>query len=153
MMAKDKLDKAKDWAQILSLIAIPVVLAYVGSDIQSAAKERELRRDYVQIATGILGSKDTTPALRSWAVQILEVHSPVRLSKAVQAALISDDAGVAEAFRSRNIYEDAVAQILKEAERARRQDPMIQEPKAPSGDKGVDPMIRRPDSDTFPIQK
>lgn len=157
-MPKDRLDKAKDWAQILSLIAIPLVVAYVGSDIQSGAKERELKRDYVQIATSILGSKDTSPALRSWAVQILEVHSPVRLSREVQTALISDDAGVADAFRRRTDYQDAMRELFLKpgftwADPATPQDPMIQQPKAPNGDKGADPIIRRPNPDTFPNQK
>lgn len=157
-MAKDLLDKAKDWAQILSLIAIPLVVLYVGSDIQSAAKERELKRDYVQIAAGILGAKDTTPALRSWAVQILEAHSPVRLSREVQTALISDDAAVAEAFRPRSALNDAIAKYLLEseswnAELTKRRDPIIKGPETPIGDKGADPIIRRPNPDTFPIQK
>ncbi|WP_238866536.1 hypothetical protein [Achromobacter xylosoxidans] len=158
-MAKDLLDKAKDWAQILSLIAIPVVVAYVGSDIQSSVKERELRRDYVQIATGILGSKDTTPALRSWAVQILEVHSPVRLSQGVRSALISDDAGVADAFRPQRDFTDALSKLFNEPGFSSRDkgtkgpDPMILEPKAATNDKEVDPIIKRPDANIFPLQK
>ncbi|MCZ8408148.1 hypothetical protein O9649_10145 [Achromobacter dolens] len=79
-MAKDCWSKAKDVTHMLAALAIPVVLGWIGWEIQSAIKDRELKRDYVQIATGILAAKDSDRALRTWAVAVLGAHSPVALS-------------------------------------------------------------------------
>lgn len=90
-MAKDRLEKAKDWAHIVATIAVPILVAYFGYQIQSAVKDREIRRDYVQIATGILSSKDSKLALRTWAVEVLSAHSPIALSADLKRALESGE--------------------------------------------------------------
>lgn len=144
-MAKDWLDKLKDFAQILSLVAIPLVVAWVGSAIQSAVKEREIRRDYVQIAIGILGAKETTPALRSWAVQVLELNSPVPLSLGAQAALTSGGADVVDAFRSQ-LADDNLARLIREYAQAQNlkssSEPMVREPSPLYGNKSDEPMVK-----------
>lgn len=76
-------------ARILSLIAIPVVLAVVGALIQGTLNRSTVGRDYVQLAVSVLTSdKDKAPPeFRSWAVDLLNENSPTKFSKEVAARL------------------------------------------------------------------
>jgi len=78
-MSKDTLDKAKDIAQIVSMIAVPAVVAVFGWMIQTTIKDRELQRDYLQISVSMLSSKDTKEPLRKWAAEVFRQNSPVLL--------------------------------------------------------------------------
>lgn len=53
---------------------------------QSGAKAVD--KDYVQMAITNLGSKDTSPELRQWSVQILNKLAPVPLSNKLQEQLV-----------------------------------------------------------------
>jgi len=79
---KDTLDKAKTIANIISLVAVPVILAVFGSLLQTAIKDREIRRDYVQLSVQILSQPNTaeTNEIRHWARSVLTAHSPVPMS-------------------------------------------------------------------------
>lgn len=79
-MAKDRLDIAKDLAQIASLLAVPILVAWFGWWVQSSLKESEIRRDYVQMAMTILSSQGADPDVRTWAVEVLQQNSPVPLN-------------------------------------------------------------------------
>jgi WD40 repeat protein len=77
-----------DWeriGRILSLIAIPVVIAIIGAVIQDTLSRSALSRDYVQLAVSILTTDKTkTPQeLREWAVDLLDANSPTKFSKDV----------------------------------------------------------------------
>jgi len=76
---KDGFDKAKDVAQIIALVAIPVVLTIIGWWLQSSIKDREIHRDYVQLSLQILSAEknDESNELRNWARQVLAAYSPV----------------------------------------------------------------------------
>ena len=79
---------APDWertARILSLIAIPVVIAIIGAVIQATLSRSTVSRDYVQLAVSILTTDKTkTPQeLREWAVDLLDANSPTKFSKDV----------------------------------------------------------------------
>lgn len=83
---------APDWertARIMSLVAIPVVLAIIGAAIQATLGKSTVSRDYVQLAVSILtADKTKTPQdLRDWAVDLLDENSPVKFSKDVAARL------------------------------------------------------------------
>lgn len=74
-------------AQILSILAIPVVLALVGYWVQASLQEQQIKRDYVSLAVSLLlpkkdGEKEASEELRAWAVQLLNNSSPVKLSEA-----------------------------------------------------------------------
>jgi len=84
---KTALDVTKDLAQILSWVAVPLILAVLGWQIQDALKEKELRRDYVQIAVGILSTKDGDTDLRAWATEVLQANSPIALGEGVRGRL------------------------------------------------------------------
>lgn len=77
-------------ATVLSLVAIPVVLAVVGGKLQRDTQGDALRRDYVQLAVALLQEPDTAkvrPALRAWAIALLNTTAPVRLPDDAQNAL------------------------------------------------------------------
>jgi WD40 repeat protein len=76
-------------AKLLSLVAIPVVLAVVGWFIQNSLAERNVSQEYVKLAVTILKEpKDKTDALlRSWAADLLNQNSPTKFSPDVLRAL------------------------------------------------------------------
>lgn len=86
----DRLEKWKNFSQILAAIAVPVVVAVFGWLIQITIAENTVKKDYVQIAVNILSddSKKTNVYLRAWAVDIIDKNSPVPLSENVRTGLI-----------------------------------------------------------------
>lgn len=82
------LDQLEKVAKILSLIAIPVVVAIFGWLVQNAVSERSSKQEYVKLSISILKEpKDKIePSLRDWAVDLLNQNSPTKFSaKAIQA--------------------------------------------------------------------
>jgi WD40 repeat protein len=70
-------------AKILSLIAIPVVLAVLGWAIQNQLSERNLSQEYVKLAVSILEkpkSSEVPSGLRDWAVDLLNQNAPTKFS-------------------------------------------------------------------------
>ena len=91
---KDCWDKAQSLATIVSLLAVPTVLAWGSWRIQERIAEQSTKREYVQIAVGILNQSQqpVTPderAMRGWAVNILELHAPVKLTKEAREKLLN----------------------------------------------------------------
>jgi WD40 repeat protein len=82
-------------ARIVSLVAIPVVLAIVGAIIQATLSRSAVSRDYVQLAVSVLtADKSKTPQeLRDWAVDLLNENSPTKFSKEVAARLKGGEIG------------------------------------------------------------
>lgn len=78
----NKLDCIERIAKILSLIAVPVILAIGGWWIQGALSQRNVSKDYVTLAVSILSKPqdDTDTELRAWAVDLLNANSPVPLN-------------------------------------------------------------------------
>lgn len=88
-------------SQIVSILAIPVVLALIGYWVQQTLQDQQIKRDYVTLAISLLAPQTdkksaTPPELREWAVQLLNESAPVKLSsaqaQAIQATGISLDA-------------------------------------------------------------
>lgn len=90
-MAKDGLDKAKDIAQIISLLAIPILVAGAGFSLQGELKDREVRKDYVQMSLNILSAKDAPPELKQWAVSIVNRSAPFPLPEKAAADLVAGE--------------------------------------------------------------
>lgn len=81
-----KLSRLLAISQIISVLAIPVVLALVGFWVQRSLQEQQIKRDYVSLAVSLLlpkkeGEKETSKELRSWATDLLNDSSPVKLSQ------------------------------------------------------------------------
>jgi WD40 repeat protein len=82
-------------AKVTSILAIPVALGVIGWVIQNQLAERNLNRDYVQLAVSILKEPEASkihPALRNWAVDLLNDNSPTRFSPDVVKQLKSGEA-------------------------------------------------------------
>jgi hypothetical protein len=75
-------------SKVLSIAAIPVVLAVGGWLIQRQLQDQTIRRDYVQLAVSILQNPDPSKvprAIREWAVDLLNENSPTKLNaRAIQ---------------------------------------------------------------------
>jgi hypothetical protein len=87
-----KLSRVLVVSQIISMLAVPVVLAVVGFWVQRSLQEQQIKRDYVSLAVSLLlpkkeGEKETSPELRSWATELLNESSPVKLSQAQSQSL------------------------------------------------------------------
>jgi hypothetical protein len=88
-MQQDTLTKLQSIASIISSLAIPVVLAVFGWFVQAGISNDGIKKDYVQIAIGIIKDvdKNKDPELRAWALDILEKNSPVPFSNSLRSKL------------------------------------------------------------------
>lgn len=90
----DKWGKVERISKILSIAAIPLVLAitgwimqnqiqHQGAILQQQLQNQTVSRDYVQLAVSILKEPDQTkvnPELRDWAAELLNAYSAVKFS-------------------------------------------------------------------------
>ncbi len=85
----DRWDQLEKLARILSVAAIPVVLAIVGWFVQNSLSERNVSQEYVKLALSILKEpKDKVePSIRAWAADLLDQNSPTKFSPEVLQAL------------------------------------------------------------------
>jgi len=85
----DPWERMERIAKLLSLIAIPVVLAIGGWLIQNSLADRNVSQEYVKLAVTILKEpKDKTDnLLRAWAADLLNQNSPTKFSPEVLQAL------------------------------------------------------------------
>ena len=77
-------------SRILAIAAIPIVVALGGWLVQRQLQKQSVGKDYVQIALSILREPDSSKVsveLRSWAVDLLNAYSAVKLSDAVSKGL------------------------------------------------------------------
>jgi hypothetical protein len=92
--AEGKLSTVERWSKVLSIAAIPIVLAVSGGMIQKQIQNQAVSRDYVQIAISILTEPDkskVSPVLRDWAVDLLNDNSRTKFSPEAAAKLKSGD--------------------------------------------------------------
>jgi hypothetical protein len=91
---RDGWDIIERISKILSIAAIPIVIAVGGWYIQKQLQNQTVSRDYVQLAVSILKEPDQSkikPELRSWAVDLLSDNSPTKLKPDVIAKLKSGE--------------------------------------------------------------
>lgn len=89
--AKDIWDILQSVAHTVSIIAVPAVIALVAATYNERIKDSENRIRYVELAIAQLSLPPTqeTIVLREWAVELLNSQSPVKLSSAAKAKLVS----------------------------------------------------------------
>lgn len=106
IMQISQLRNAQAVASIFTAIAVPVVVALVGWQIQTSISSDSVRKDYVQMAISILSNPNDTidKSLKHWAIEVLEKNSPVPFNSDVRANL---EQGMA------NIHPKLVHGILK----------------------------------------
>lgn len=73
-------------SQIVSILAIPIVLALVGFWVQQTLQDQQIKRDYVNLAVSLLlpkkdGEQEPPRELRKWAAKLLNESSPVKLTE------------------------------------------------------------------------
>ncbi len=83
--AKDTWDKWQIIINILAIILVPILVSYFGSKINSTIKDKEVSQKYVELAIGLLKvePEKQPPALRVWAIKIVNAYSPVPVSEKV----------------------------------------------------------------------
>jgi hypothetical protein len=87
--ASSPLTKIQAYATIFSAVAVPLLIAFFGWMIQLRASDEGVRKDYVQMAVGLLSSPATAgdSELRQWAVMVLDKSSPVPFSAELRTQL------------------------------------------------------------------
>ncbi|HVZ42864.1 MAG TPA: hypothetical protein VHA82_03555 [Ramlibacter sp.] len=90
MSLPDRLETWKQITQIGSSVAIPVILALIGYFVQSSVTEAGLKKDYVQMALGVLKEQPSkeNEELRQWAIAVLDKSSPVPIPASLKSHLI-----------------------------------------------------------------
>lgn len=85
----ERLEFWKQIAQIVSALAIPVVLALIGFFVQRSLADAGLKKDYVQMALNVLNSQPTkeNEQLREWAISVLDKNSPVPIPLKLKSQL------------------------------------------------------------------
>lgn len=89
---KDKQSALATWQAIASIsasIAIPIILAVFGYQVQRQLATEGLKKDYVQIATNILKENPAgqEKELRTWAVDVLDRNAEIPFSKNAKVSL------------------------------------------------------------------
>jgi hypothetical protein len=79
------------WIKILSLIAIPVVVAFIGAGIQSSISSSNVKSEYVKLAVSILTDNSTKEEIRGWAVDLLNDNSETKLDPTLANKLKAGD--------------------------------------------------------------
>jgi hypothetical protein len=92
---KERLERWKDGSTILSLLAVPVLLAIGGWLIQQRTADEAGKKEYVQIAVTILREKPDpdnaqSQELRQWAISIVDRFAPIKLSREGRDALLRE---------------------------------------------------------------
>ncbi|WP_143596195.1 hypothetical protein [Tistlia consotensis] len=87
-------DAAGGFASIatgLAAIGVPLVALYIGNNFAAAIKQRELDAQIVQIAVQVLRDDPAkvpgSPALRDWAIGMINRHSDIPLNSQAQEEL------------------------------------------------------------------
>lgn len=90
---QETLGKLTSVTTIFSLFAVPIVVAIIGSKIQSSISTESIKKDYVQMAIQILAEEPKNgdhEAVRKWAIDILAKNSPVPFTAALKKQLTTN---------------------------------------------------------------
>jgi hypothetical protein len=85
-------DSIERVSKILSIAAIPIVLAVIGFIVQGRLQNQTVQRDYVTLAVSILQEPDKSkapPEMKQWAADLLNQNSPTKLPRQLLANLQS----------------------------------------------------------------
>lgn len=81
-------------AKIIASVALPIVLLVLGNWYTESQKDKDIGQKYVEIAVGILADAPTEEALelRSWAVEIVNRYSEVKMTSTLADVLVMQEA-------------------------------------------------------------
>ena len=94
IVADASLDYWVKLAQIIGAAAVPIVLASVGFYVNRTLQQRNLAKDYVDIALRVLSQEklNKNDPLRQWASVVLRKFSPVNMSDHTLGQLVASRA-------------------------------------------------------------
>lgn len=83
-------EKWKIISTSISLLLIPILLAFIANVYSESMKESELKVKYLELAVKILQEdpKPESETLRAWAVKLIDQYSDVELDVSTQKGLI-----------------------------------------------------------------
>lgn len=101
--SKHGLEKGLLISQIISMLAIPIVLAVIGYWVQKSLQDQQVKRDYVNLAITLLaprkeGEPKIAPELSEWAVRLLNESSPVKLSSSELLSISNNGLAIGDGF-------------------------------------------------------
>ncbi|MEO0470059.1 MAG: tetratricopeptide repeat protein [Bacteroidota bacterium] len=108
---KSGLDTLERLSKIISIVAIPVLVAVYGNILKEKLSNQSLQKDYVDLAVDILTKEEIDPPIRDWAVDLLNDNAPTKMSEEAIAALKSGEAKLPNirsaltAFEAENYFE------------------------------------------------
>lgn len=85
-------------SKVIAALLIPLAIAWLGNVVSLSNKQRDAEIKFVEIASAILRDKPASDqgaesrSLRSWAVDVLNKYSGVKMSAEAQAALVQSQA-------------------------------------------------------------
>jgi hypothetical protein len=82
------------WITAAATMAVPIVLAIVGSSINKTIAEKDRSLKYIELAAEMLKA-ETNLNVRDWAVDVINNYSEIKMSGAVKQA-ISGRANIVE---------------------------------------------------------
>lgn len=89
------LDNLEKIAKIVSLLAIPFMLWWLGTQYQSADTKAKTAVEYVKLSISIIENQnEADPALMKWASDTLNHYSEVKLGDSLKQAIASGEAKV-----------------------------------------------------------
>lgn len=89
------LDKLEKIAKTVSLIAIPLVLWWLGTQYQSADTRAKTAVEYVKLSIAIIENQnEADPALLEWASKTVNHYSEVKFSKPLAKAIATGQVNV-----------------------------------------------------------
>jgi hypothetical protein len=92
------LDKLEKVAKIISLLAIPFLLWWLGTTFQTADTKAKTAVEYVKLSISIIENQnEVDPALLEWATKTLNEYSKVKLGKPLATAIATGQVNVAPA--------------------------------------------------------
>lgn len=89
---KDIWEKAKILSMVISFVLIPIAVVLIGNWYTTTLRIRELDVRYVEIAIKILMTepRKETKAVRLWAIDIINGHSQVRISREARRQILDN---------------------------------------------------------------
>jgi len=89
-MSTTSLKTVQVYANIIGVIAVPILIAFFGWLIQWRLANQSVQRDYLQMAVQILSSKNRKSGdeVSLWAVDILQKYSPVPFSPKLKSDFV-----------------------------------------------------------------
>lgn len=89
------LDNLEKVAKIISLITIPLVLWWLGTQYQSADSRNKTAVEYVKLSIIIISNEnEADPQLLEWATETLNYYSQIKFGEQLKQAVASGEANV-----------------------------------------------------------